>query len=585
MMRAAALAALATALCALFATADAGAASDWNAVLLQRIRDTSLAPPRAARALAMLHVAMFDAVNGISPGYSSYAVARSSLAAGAAPGAAAAAAARGVLNTLFPASASTTNATFAQAISANGEPAAAVSAGIRWGDAVAAAIVALRANDGSDAVVAYDLVPGPEHWKPTPPTFVTTPLLPQWPRVTPFGVPAEIDDENPESSFAVPEAPPAISSPQYAEELIEVMGIGAANSAVRTPEQTNIARYWAQGGGTSTPPGMWNTIAAGIVQQRSQAGNPLPELEEARLFALINIATADAGISCWTTKYRFNSIRPVTAARTSDPAINPALPPADPSWTPLLVTPPFPAYTSGHSTFSGAASNAIRGFFGTDNVPFTAPTDFPGIAPRSFASLSSAADEAGMSRIYGGIHVSSDNVKGLAMGRAIGTYVSRNLLRPIRVECPAFYIGAVSRRPDLQIGIPVWNSSACDAPLNSGGAQIYSLARRARPFQACNSVGKFEVYNAHRSEWQTHPMEQMEFYATGFNIQRRNCEQDSRAFTDLLTGMPLRLRLVCSNGAESGWIYFYWGTASTGVAVSGISEVSCTGSLLDLSGR
>jgi hypothetical protein len=157
----------------------------------------------------------------------------------------------------------------------------------------------------------------------------------------------------------------------------------------------------------------------------------LNRAETARLFAMLNVALADAAIACWECKYRFDVWRPVTAIRNADQLKNPALV-ADPDWTPLLVTPPFPAYTSGHSSFSGAAAAALAEFLETDRVRFTTTSDgLPGVT-RSFTRFSEAANEAGMSRIYGGIHWAFDNTAGLESGRKVGEYVARNFFRPVR---------------------------------------------------------------------------------------------------------------------------------------------------------
>ena len=167
------------------------------------------------------------------------------------------------------------------------------------------------------------------------------PLLPQWPNVTPFAMTSG-------SQFR-PAAPPALDSAEYAANVDEVMRLGGLNSTTRTADQTAIALFWADGGGTFTPPGHWNQIAADVSLER---GNTLAE--RARLFALLNIALADAGISAWDAKYAFDLWRPIDAIRRGDTDGNDATI-ADPTWTPLLKTPPFPTYTSGHSTFSGAA--------------------------------------------------------------------------------------------------------------------------------------------------------------------------------------------------------------------------------------
>jgi membrane-associated phospholipid phosphatase len=210
----------------------------------------------------------------------------------------------------------------------------------------------------------------------------------------------------------------------YAFDFNLTKEVGDLNSATRTAEQTTIARFWADGAGTVTPPGHWNVIARELAISRG-----LSPAENARLFALLNIAEADAAICAWDAKYADNFWRPVTAIRAADTDGNPATDP-NPAWTPLLATPPFPECTSGHSTFSGAAATVLARFFGSDAIPFvTTSEDLPGVT-RSFSSFWEAAQEAGISRIYGGIHFMTANHLGLSSGARIGSYVMDNFLAP-----------------------------------------------------------------------------------------------------------------------------------------------------------
>ncbi|MGI8782226.1 MAG: vanadium-dependent haloperoxidase [Acidobacteriota bacterium] len=204
-----------------------------------------------------------------------------------------------------------------------------------------------------------------------------------------------------------------LPSAQWAAEYNEVKALGAAVNSARTPEQDEIARFWADGAGTETPPGHWNHIAQGV---GTALGNNMEQ--NARLFALLNIAMADAAICAWDAKYFFNFWRPVTAIRNGDSDGNPATDP-DPNWSSFIGTPPFPDYTSGHSTFSGAA-----------DIAFTTGSDFlPGVF-RSFTSFSAAAGEAADSRLYGGIHCRSANEDGLQAGLGIGDWTFRNFMQP-----------------------------------------------------------------------------------------------------------------------------------------------------------
>ena len=157
-----------------------------------------------------------------------------------------------------------------------------------------------------------------------------------------------------------PPGPPALEGAKYAEEVNYVKEIGKSDSLTRTPDQTAIAKFWANGAGTFTPPGHWNQIAE---ETATLTGQSLED--SARLFALLNISLADAAISCWDAKYEYNLWRPVTAIRQADTDNNPNTT-ADPQWLPLVTTPPFPEYMSGHSTFSGAADAVMSSVFGSD---------------------------------------------------------------------------------------------------------------------------------------------------------------------------------------------------------------------------
>jgi hypothetical protein len=213
-----------------------------------------------------------------------------------------------------------------------------------------------------------------------------------------------------------PQGPPALGSADYLRDLQEVRDRGAINSHTRTFEQTVIALFWADGPGTLTPPGHWNLIAHAVAEAQ---GNTL--LDNARLFAQLDLAMADAAIIAWDCKYAFNLWRPITAIRHD----------LDPAWEPLIVTPPFSSYISGHSTFSSTAAAILTGFFGSDNISFTTSSDDLSRTTRSFSSFSQAANEAGRSRIYGGIHYEFDNRDALAAGNSLGQYVAANFLLPL----------------------------------------------------------------------------------------------------------------------------------------------------------
>ncbi len=383
--------------------------TDWNSVLLDAIRADKTPPPKASRALAMVQVAMADAVYALS-GLGTFYHATPAVPSGASREAAAAAAAQRVLASLFPAQAAAFDAALAHSLALvpGGQ---AQDRGAAFGRAVGDGILALRANDGSATAVPYTPGTGPGVWQPTAPANAAA-LLPQWPNVTPFVMTSG-------SQFR-PAAPPVLTSQQYTDAFNEVKALGSATNSTRTADQTLIAAFWADGAGTFTPPGHWNQVAQDAAAQR---GGTLTE--DARLLATLDVAEADAAIVSWDAKFTDNFWRPVTAIRAADTDGNPDTAP-DAAWAPLLVTPPFPGYISGHSTFSGAADVVLTNFFGS--VPFTTRSDDSTNIIRSFPNFSEAANEAGQSRIYGGIHFQFDNQAGLASGRGLGQLVAGKYL-------------------------------------------------------------------------------------------------------------------------------------------------------------
>ena len=337
----------------------------------------------------------------------------SAVPASASVEAAASASARLVLTGIFPAQETRFDAVH-RALLAAIRDSPHKRAGIEWGERAAREILAWRANDNADAVVAVPSSGAPGTWQPTPPAFAPY-LLPQWGFVTPFAIPT--------GSFMRPPGPPALDSARWAADFNEVKSLGAAAGSSRTPEQSEIALFWADGAGTETPPGHWNRIA-----QQVSAERRTPLADKARLFALLNMAMADAAISSWDAKYQFNFWRPVTAIRAGDSDGNSATV-FDPSWSSFIVTPPFPDYLSGHSTISGAAATVLAMFYLTDQIGFVVGSDgLPGVM-RSFASFSEAAGEAAISRLYGGIHFRSANEDGLAAGMAVGEWTVTHYLQ------------------------------------------------------------------------------------------------------------------------------------------------------------
>jgi membrane-associated phospholipid phosphatase len=396
--------------------ARADVVTDWNENTQAAIKTAVTAPAATSRVFAIVHAAVFDAVNGISRRYLPYHV-DFEAPKDASRRAAAIQAAYGALVKLFPAQKATLDARRAASLAAiaeaaedddseedDGEDAEHVARGVAWGQAVADDILAWRSADGfSAAFPPYVGGTAPGQWRPTPPDFRTA-VFQQIATMVPFAMPSP--------SWARPAGPPAMTSLQYAFDFNEVKAIGSRVSSTRTAEQTTIAFFWDDNGGVQ-----WNRIALAVAAQHR---NTLSE--NARLLALMNIAMADAGIAAWDGKYFYSSWRPVTAIPLGDTDGNP-LTQADPGWLPLRpLTPPHQEYPSAHSTNTGAAAVVLAAFFG-DDTPFSATSDAtPGLV-RSWSRFSDAALEVNNARVYFGIHFRSAVVDGRAAGEAVAQYV------------------------------------------------------------------------------------------------------------------------------------------------------------------
>jgi hypothetical protein len=394
--------------------------------MLQAIWNDATAPTVASRVMAMVGVAVYDAVDGIDPLFTSYRVPGLTTHAppGASASAAASAAADTVLNSLFPKQQALFGAEY-QATLARVPDGHRKTAGITWGQTVANAVLAWRSHDGSNATSSYQPAPAggtPGVYELTPaagleskqPGFLPA-LSPQWGGVTPWAMKS--------ASQFLPPPPPALNSAEYAADFNQTKSLGASNSTTRTPDETLSAHFWADVPGHSvTPPGHWDEIAEHIALKED-----LSLVASAHLFGLLNIGLADAAINCWDAKYVYNYWRPITAIR--DPRasqINPATT-SDPNWTPLWNTPNFPSYDSGHSTFSGTADAILTSLFGANKHFTIGSDDMPGYT-RSFKSIIQAAREAGESRVVGGIHFQFDNTAGLEAGTRLGNFIAKRFL-------------------------------------------------------------------------------------------------------------------------------------------------------------
>jgi len=421
-----------------------------------RVFGEQFGPTRASRAIAIVHIAIFDAVNAISGGYTSY-TGLPPAPAGTSMKAAISQAAHDTLAALFPSQA----ATFDQDLSndlaaiASGQ---AKSDGIDLGKSAAAAILSLRLNDGSQRPepnigVDFTTSDEPGKWREDPISQKTVALGAYWGEVTPFAMQSA-------TQFRVP-PPPALDSLEYAiafDEVKALGGDGIVTPTVRSDQDTITGIFWAYDGTPSlcAPTRLYNQLLTTIADQE---GSDVVEL--ARLLALANTAMADAAIAVWESKYYYQLWRPVTGIRESDPGTGPTGEGdgnpgtvGDPTFTPLAApasnlagpnfTPPFPSYPSGHAGFGGALFQILRDFYGTDDIAFTFVSDeFNGITkdaegnvrpliPRSFSSLSEAEEENGQSRIYLGIHWAFDKQQGIAQGRQVGDYVFHNVFVPVQ---------------------------------------------------------------------------------------------------------------------------------------------------------
>jgi hypothetical protein len=420
---------------------------NWNHTALDAIQNDSYlgdnaqqpGPERASRALAIVQAAVFDAVNSIDGSYDPYLI-QVRAAPDASITAAVAQAAHDTLVSLYPAFQSVLDARLSADLASVGNLSAR-NDGAQVGAVVAAAMLAARANDGSNLPMTYTFGSGPGAWQPDPLHPTQMPVGPEWGNVTPFTLQSA-------EQFHVP-PPPELTSADYTQAFNEVKaygGDGITTPTLRTPAQTQIAFFWGYDGspGMGTPPRLYNQIAEVLAVQQ---GNSV--VQNARFFALIDLALGDAGIACWDAKYDYNFWRPVTGIRAAGTDGNPNTV-ADSNWTPLGApadngsgtnfTPPFPSYASGHATFGGALFRMMADFFHTDNIHFTIGSDecngitrdqFGNVRPmltRSFDSFSQAAEENGQSRIYLGIHWSFDKVQGIEQGTDIADYVFHNYL-------------------------------------------------------------------------------------------------------------------------------------------------------------
>jgi membrane-associated phospholipid phosphatase len=382
----------------------------WNRTLLGIVRTPGAQPATVhpTRSMALLHVAIYDAVEAIERRSELYGIDAQGPHA-ASRRAAADVAAHDVLAALYPAQEAQLDQQEARALQAIPDG-AHKDQGARVGADVAAKVLALRYGDGSDAKPPPYVTTGlPGDYRPAPPGFAA-PVFTHWAQVKPWVLRTADQFE--------PAPPPALTSAQYTADYNQVKSLGDANSATRTADQTQIARFW---------PGpiqnYWNEIA-----QTAALATGATLSEQARVFAQLDLAIADDVIAFYQAKYAYRVWRPITAIREGANDGNPDTA-GDPNWTPLLGTPADPAYPGAHSVIGASSAAILAAAFG-DRLDYTVTSEvLPGVT-RSFDSFSAAVQESGLSRTLAGVHTHSDDVAGQGLGRDIAQHVLTHALAP-----------------------------------------------------------------------------------------------------------------------------------------------------------
>jgi hypothetical protein len=403
--------------CITFALAATAAAADevtdWNhAMLVATLTPPVTGAPVTTRVAAIFQSAVFDAVNGIERRYAPIHV-PPAVSSFASERAAAVQAAYVTLVDLFPAQQSKFDQMRATSLAAITDPQPAIRQGIVWGQFVADQIWAWRSQDGFSATTPpYIGGTNPGEWRPTPPAMAPG-LVPQLATTTPWVITSP-------SQFRTA-GPPALNSDQYTADFNETKSMGSATGSGRTPDQTLFVNFWQ----SSNPPDYWDPVVISLAEQHR-----FTMAQTAGLLALVNLAIADAAIGCWDAKYAYSFWRPITAINLADTDGNDATL-ADPTWTPLIVTPPFPEYPSAHSCVSGAAARILSATFGEESSFTVVSGATPG-ATRSFHSFTAAIEEVETARIAAGIHFRTACVDGVALGVSVADYVMAHAMRPFR---------------------------------------------------------------------------------------------------------------------------------------------------------
>jgi len=384
----------------------------WNRALLVIVRTPGAQPAtiHPTRSFAIMHAAIYDAVNAIDKTHKSYFVNLRGVSQSASQDAAAAAAAHEVLVGLYPQFQAMLDAQLQQSL-AQIPDGAHKADGIILGQIAADGILALRSNDGSNAPpIPYVFGSAPGDYQSTPPNFPQQPQFTHWSHVTPFAL--ERADQ-----FR-PGPPPDLTSERYATVFNQVKSLGIANSTAATADQALTGRFW-----NGAIQNYWNEITQTVAMERN-----LTTAQSARLFALLNVTFADGVIAFYDAKYVCNFWRPVTAIRAADTDNNPETL-ADPNWLPQSTnTAPDPSYPGAHAVISAAAASVLISFFDSDHFDLTVTSEVLEGVTRSFTRLSAAEEEATLSRIFAGQHFRSDLTAGQRLGRNVADFVVDNFL-------------------------------------------------------------------------------------------------------------------------------------------------------------
>jgi hypothetical protein len=388
---------------------DNDAVMEWNQIALAATVTAGQGPIPQIRSMAIVHVSVHDAVNAIRREYATYLDIDRRYRGGSSEAAAIAAAHRALVS-LFPAQAASLDAARAASLAAHGLSES--NPGVQAGDAIATAVVNLRASDGSAQAQFPYTAPGAGAPGVFVPIGTQQALLPGWGRVAPWVIG--------KAARFRPDGPPALGSRRYARDYNEVKEVGSSGTGMT--EEADIARFWL-----ASPSVIWNGVTRTLLQSR-----PRDLASTARVFALLYLAAADASIVCWDAKYVFNSWRPQPAIQQGDADGNDRTI-GNAAWVPLVPTPPHPEYPSAHTTNSSAMATVLRRIFGDyPGVPIVATSSTAPGVERQWASFSEGVEEVIDARIFSGIHFRTADEDGARSGRAVAGYVMSRALRPLK---------------------------------------------------------------------------------------------------------------------------------------------------------